>query len=823
MGDQQLAPAPQQALEDQGSDRVADVDGTSAVGMGDSQDPVIANAEALIADLEADRNVSFFSLRSALEALDSSSAEGAAQVAQRLRAAADAAGAFNSLQVQWAQEYHDRHVSGEERSFEANSDAALRHMIEVGMVLEVSRKPEHEALHTALNQLYTFYGVDAGSQYNDDLVSLAHQMRAFLDAGHQIGPAMWSQATIQMEDLDARILTAYAGTPAVRGCSTYQTFKEAYDLWVGVRGELEGGDYEAISTGDSKSELDAAASGASVPEYTEQSYDQTRRDCDLAIEDARQVVQRIRQQDRFTHPAHCQEAITRLQMMLPHMDSLQRDQANALLSDLRTLYETIPDPEDYDGPDASGGVSLDITRPFTVAALETALSTLANQPGEQGTLSFHGEIEAQIGNALIRGYVGALLDLSIGYAVTDTATCTLSFDASAAVRAGISFAGIASAGVEGGGGYNLAARFPNPGAAAAWLYAQFVAINEDAGGDVLGASGSSESGVDPVVVEEGRGTIAGQAEAELAGFGAEAEIRGTSANATFTQGGQTLQDETGAPLERTTNRTERTIGASYRAPAGWGMDASYTFTEETIQGDANAANDGSYQNHNVDIGFSLGRIINSTLPVSEALPSQSVQDGILDLFAQFESALPGGGVSRSVLYGVFDRVVAQIYDAARTGRENRMNARVSIGLTWNSVFEQASGEYHNQYFRVTVNPSFTRTLEVDGAVVSGEASITAAGSVVVLEELGSDTLTYIQQRREFRWNDQQWEEFVQNDPTAIQQVIDNLLNPEHHLHAPAFLRFAQAHGYPDGGFDAGLRALEQYLDSLPRQTRGSTE
>ena len=818
MPEHQLATPQQERSEDRPAPE-RDASSRSAAGMGDQTSPVIAQAEELLGKINDGDFVRLWDVEGALKGLASSKVPAAAGVAQRLRAAAKQAGLFDTLEIRWAQEYVDAHKAGTESNYSANMETAVKHLVKVGAVLRVSQDPVHERLHADLDSLSSFYGVDAFTDYNQDLIALAHRMRAFLDAGQQIGPQAWGQAGVQMDDLDGRVMRRYAGKPAVEGCKTFKTLKEAYDVWVGVRGELEAGQYENLSAGDSKSQLDASASDATVPEYENEDFNRRRRDCELALGYARDTLDRIRTNSWPTLPAQCQEAILRLRQMLPHMQYSERLEGRELVQNLRTLYETLADPKG-EGPTASSGVSLDITKPFGVTALTGALNTIADQPGEKGVLSFHGELGARVGTGFLSGEVQGLIDLSIGYTISDTATCTLFFDAAATVKAGISLAGIASVGVQAGVGYNIAARFPNPDAAGSWLYAQLAAINDRAGGRLLGASSPTRAPDDPVVVEETRGKLGAQAEAGLAGAELRGEVTGTAASAGFSRGGSPLRGEDGQPMERSSSQRRATIGASYRSPAGWGMDAAYTYTANSIRGDANSGNDGDYKNHNVDIGFSLGRIINSTKPVSEALPSKSVQDGILNLFAQFESSLPGGGVSQTVLHGVFDRVVGEIYSAARTGRENRMNARVSIGLTWQSVRE-STGEYQNQYFRVSVNPSFSRTLEISGGVVSGEAEVGVSGSVVVLEDLGSDTLTYVQQRREFRWSEAQWRELVNTDRAAFEQIIKNLLDPDHHLHSDhgGFARFATAHGYPEGGFDAGLRALEQYLDQLPRLNR----
>ena len=57
-------------------------------------------------------------------------------------------------------------------------------------------------------------------------------------------------------------------------------------------------------------------------------------------------------------------------------------------------------------------------------------------------------------------------------------TCALGFDAAAAVGAGINLAGLVKIGVEGGFGYSMKARFPNPDAVAFWIVQQLNAERE---------------------------------------------------------------------------------------------------------------------------------------------------------------------------------------------------------------------------------------------------------------------------------------------------------------------------------------------------------
>lgn len=791
----------------------------SARGMGDRTNPVIANAEELITALEGDGYVTLYSVEGALTGLASSGLEGATEVADRLRAAALADGLFDTTDIRFAQEYVDRHEAGEDRSFERDGDTALRHEVAVGMVAETSQLPAHLALHRTLDRLHSFYAVYAQGDYVEDALALADRMEFFRQAGQPIGRADWSAAHQQMRFLDEQILRRFAGVAAVENSVTGQRFREAWNSWLAVQAEVLSDEGVDVPHGWTRSQLEAASGLGSVPAYTERSYQQTEADVADALAHARGVIARVEAGDRFVQPADLWHAITRIQQMRPHLSYSDQGPADALESRLRTLFEAMPDPEGSQDGQATSGVSLDLSQPLGVSAIAGALNTIANDPGEHGTLRFTGRIEAQVG-ALIRGYVAGLLELAIGYAVSDTATCTLLFDANAAVQAGISLAGLARAGAEFAYGYNLSARFRTPDEAAGWLFSQLVSINDEADGRLLQLQGSGGPDVTPTVVSETRTSLAGQASAGADDIGISGELRDMDTEAGFTRDGQAILGPDGLPLTRSVDRQSATVGASFRSPRGWGIDASYTFTQEHVAGDVNAANDGSYRNHALSMGLALGRVLSSTRPLSEELPADDIQDAILDLFAQLEGQVPGGHISRTLLDGVFDRVVGEIYDAARTGRERRLDTSVAIGLTWNSVYEPGAQVYQNQYFRVSVDPSFAGSLQFDSGVVSGEASVEASGSVLVLETLGSETLTYIQQRREFAWSDTQWRDFVDQDRDAIQRVIDHLLDPEHHLYAAGFEPFAATRGYPAGGFDAGLAALEAYLDSLPRSIHG---
>ena len=183
------------------------------------------------------------------------------------------------------------------------------------------------------------------------------------------------------------------------------------------------------------------------------------------------------------------------------------------------------------------------------------------------------------------------------------------FDAAATVKAGISLAGIASVGFQGGGGYNIAARFSNPSEAGSWLYAQLGGINERSGGELLGARSDATTEVNPLVVEEKRIMGGVYGEAGLGGANIEGEGTVTSSKADFSKNGKQVMDEDGQELKRSEVRKQATIGASFRASSGWGLDASYTYTGTHISGDANSANDGDYRNHNVDIGLSFGKLL----------------------------------------------------------------------------------------------------------------------------------------------------------------------------------------------------------------------
>ena len=797
--------------------------GNSATGSlldGEAQDdPLLEEARKLIEDLKADRHVFSWTITGMLKKLQARQDAPAQALLADLRSQA-AETLTGSTDVRFAKEFVEPFYKGTDdpEGYSFYSEAIIRHAVAVEPIAEVMGDPALDQLVDDLDILRDFCVAEkVYGQKALDMSSAIRQLQAMLDAGQKMDTDLFHAVDLWMPDIRKHMFNPFVQEAVLKDSKRFGRVREGVDSYVALEARMKAdpeGQYASLGRFEPKAAIDARGAGA-TPTYTPISEDQGRRDVDLAMEQGQKMLD-----GEIEHltPGDIHALMVRLRMLKPHAHSWNQDRVDRMLSSLDRLYIATPDSELAQEPGEDGAkLQFDFSQPFGVSKLKGVLNTIANEPGESGELSFSFSAEGRFGNnPIVRGYVGGWVSLVLGYGVTDTMTCTMAFDASAAVRAGIDFAGIAKAGVTGGAGYNIAARFPNPDDAAAWLFQTFEKVNEEtqdnAGMRIFETTGGTAGpSVSPVIVEEGRAFGGGEASLDLPAVDANTSYIGTYAQAGFTQDGSTVQ-ENGVDVTRTVTREQFTLGAVVPTPMGPDLKGAYTFTGEKIQGDMNTANDGTYHNHKVDIGFSLDTLIKklSNHRKQDVVPADKLQDGILETFARWESRMPGG-LPRQALQGVFDQVVTQVYTAMDLGRQVKAGVDVSFGFEWHQ--EKKRDSYALQYFRFGVTPTISGKLEFDTAVLETEGELAARKTEVLYESIGSDTYSYALQRYAFAWDDQQWDDFAAANEADLSQMMANMMDPAHQIYEKSFADDAKAAGYPGAGFATGLQALERFFET----------
>ncbi len=623
-------------------------------------------------------------------------------------------------------------------------------------------------------------------------------MRSFTAAGQPVDWWDYFECENWLEKtVFNKILDPYLNHPIVGPSNVLGRAQSCYNDWQALKLTLanKSPDNSYDETGRGKVKTELMALDAPTPDYTPVDKEQTRNDFDRAMQRGRDA---LTSKDVF--PGDIHTALVKLKMLREHAPyDWDKPKVDDLVYQLEVKFAATDDPDVVKQQQVSSTeVEFDTSQPFGVSKLESVLNTIANESGENGTLSFKISANVTAGTGFLNAYVKGWANIAMSYAVTDTLTCVLGFDASAALGAGISVAGLVSAGVEAGAGFGMKARFRNPTEAATWIYAEMQALNKRLHRPAFRTIDADvdPSQLSPVVLTEKKGFAKGEASGDIGVVAADAEVKGEKTWTSYSKDGEQLG--TG-----TTTTTSFSAGVLARmGPVS--LKGGYTYTGDTVVDDINEANNGDYHNHKVNVGFGLSSSITKN-PTKE-LPSQSIQDGVLNFFAKLEGKMPGG-LPREALYGSFSSVVKQIYDACEYGKKYNAGVDVDIVFEWHNEKHANDGEYHMQYFRTSVTPTLSASIGQVSKAGGIEVAVNASKTETIFELIGTDNWSYVYQQYRFRWNEEQWAEFVKSNRERLDVLMTNMTNKDSPAYSAQFASMLEG----ASGFENRLQALEQFF------------
>ncbi len=627
-------------------------------------------------------------------------------------------------------------------------------------------------------------------------------MQACAAAGQPVDWWDYYECEHWLEDtVFGKVLNPYLSHPIVGNSNVLGRAKACYNDWQALKLQLEqqSPDNPYDETGRGKVKTELMALNTPDPEYKPVDDKQTRLDWQQAMDRGKKMLEAPK-----AFPGDIHTSITKLKMLRDHSPyEWDKPEVDALISKLEEKFAATDDPEAVKQLQGSSTeVEFDATQPFGLGALVSVLNTIADESGENGSLSFKISAKATVGSGVLNAYLKGWAELSLSYAVTDTLTCVLGFDVAAALGAGISIAGLVEAGGEAGAGFGMKARFAKPEEAAKWIFAQMQALNTMAKArlfPLLGGAAPAPAATEqanPVVLSEKTGFVKGEVSADIGVAAGNAEVQGQKTWTDYAQGGESIGSGT-----KTT--TSFAVGALARMGIV-NLRGGYTYTGDKVEGDVNAANNGEYHNHKVNVGLGLSKSI--TKNPTRDLPPDTVQNGIVEFFAKLEGRMPGG-LPRDALYGAFGSVVKQIYDACEYGKKYGAGVDVNIVFEWHNEKLDSDEQYHMQYFRVSVTPTLSASAGMTTKAGGVEVAVNASKTENVFELIGTDNWHYIYQQYQFRWSEEQWREFVQSNRGRLDELMTNMTNRENPAYSEKFVTMLQG----TSGFDNRIQVLEQFF------------
>ena len=432
-------------------------------------------------------------------------------------------------------------------------------------------------------------------------------------------------------------------------------------------------------------------------------------------------------------------------------------------------------------------------------ALAAVLRGIANEPGEKGNLVLDVKAGGQFGTGAVNGSVEGDVNLEVSYAVTDENRVIMGFDAAAAVKAGISLAGLVEIGgkVEAGGSF-IKLSFEDADSAAAWLTQQLNDINRRTGSKLwpAGTSRMPAHVTAPVVLTDR--WIAG-------GVYAGGGIGGVEVTGEGKLKRETRQFE-GVMDGKTVNITQITdhlMGqAELKLPfRGSQAEVSYTYDWSDTSNSPFYYNNGVGVEHTVVVKIPIvsGSKVTST---TSGAPTAGAQDLIVDVFAAIEKVAPGGTL-KGINYDAFSSVVNQAYENA--SQTSKFGSTTYLTLTLDILnIKDSDGTYVPVYQRVLVGGEEHVTAQFNVKAVQVGVDVSAGKTERVYEHLGTDTVSYFQRQFVYQTSDNPWSTFKADNESALRQLVENASNPSHKLYDAQVAAATQR-----GGYEAGLGALEQ--------------
>ncbi len=154
-------------------------------------------------------------------------------------------------------------------------------------------------------------------------------------------------------------------------------------------------------------------------------------------------------------------------------------------------------------------------------------------------------------------------------------------------------------------------------------------------------------------------------------------------------------------------------------------------------------------------------------------------------------------------YDLFGKIVDRIYSLKHGGAEGKLTSYATVTLNWHS-YGESNGDLNLMYFRTYLGGEVAAELEFDVKAVEVGVELAAGKQELIYESIGSQTVSYVNRQFLYQTEDRPWEAFVANNRAEIAQLVQNIATP-----GTLYYDAGVAAAYGQGGFEAGLAALEQ--------------
>ncbi len=469
----------------------------------------------------------------------------------------------------------------------------------------------------------------------------------------------------------------------------------------------------------------------------------------------------------------------------------------------RPAKQTIDDIQKATDPAAAKSVVVNTRSLFSrgprVSTLTKVLQTVANEPGEKGWVGLDITAGGKFGTGAVNGSVEGEVDLEVAYAMSDENRVIMGFDAEAAIKAGVSFAGIVDVGgkVEFGGSV-IKLSFPDAVSAATWLTQQLNDINRRTDYKLYpkGSGYVPPFAKPPVALTDRWGAGGVYAEGGVGDF----QLAGEGKLERETRRFQGVMD--GQKVDITQITTHKIGQANLKVPFRGGQaSVSYVYDSSFVRNSPFYYNNGPGIEHTITIKIPL-MAKSKTLSKTAGEPNAATQDLMVNVFAAIEKVAPVGTLTNAN-YKVFSTLVDEAYSNA--SKANKIGAQTYLTLTLDmNYFGEGDGEYSLMYQRLLIGGEQHLGGEFNIKAVKVGIDVHAGKTENVYERLGTDTISYFQRQYVYATRDRPWAEFAERNQGALEQLVQNVSTQGHRYFDK---RVAEA--FQNGGYDKGLKKLQE--------------
>ncbi len=450
---------------------------------------------------------------------------------------------------------------------------------------------------------------------------------------------------------------------------------------------------------------------------------------------------------------------------------------------------------------------LDLTSQLNPHKVAQALRAVADETGEYGQLKFEFEALGKIGAPGVKGRIGGLLEMKMTATLNDQNFYNLQFDVEGAIKAGIELGGFIHADVEVGYGTDFVnMSFQSAEDAATYLLFQLNRLNELSDEPILDIQGIGKEPPEPAFEMHDVDTFLGaEIGAEFGDIEGEVSVKRMRRDTHMTTA-------EGREYHIAEDHNVLNVGLDAKWK-GKHFGVNYNREHSNTIGSPLYYKNGVFVLHNLDFSLPIGDLkAKGGLKVTD-----NTKSAIMGAFMALDMAaikFPHAQRLNAKLFShVANAINALDRNNAHLGGKAAANLGVNIKFQWNE-FGEADGTNNLMYFRVFVEPELSAEFEVEGGAgvvgVELETELSVRKGELVYEDIGSETVSYIQRQYIFEKPDQPWTEFVARNAPRIRQLVANCATPGFDYYTP---EVEKAFRGPDGtqeNHTAGLAALEQH-------------